>query len=105
MNEKLLQFIWQHQYFNKSALLTEQAEALEIIKPGIWNHNQGPDFTECKIRIGQTIWAGNIELHVNASDWQKHHHNDDSNYRNIILHVVWINDREGAKHIPVLELQ
>ena len=109
MNEKLLQFIWQHQYFNRRSLTTEQGDPLEITIPGKWNYNQGPDFTDAKIRISDTTWVGNIELHVLASDWQKHHHNKDPNYRNIILHVVWINDDPANKRIlpavPTLELQ
>jgi hypothetical protein len=109
MNEKLLQFIWQHQYFNALSLKTEQGDPLEIIHQGNWNHNQGPDFSEAKLRINGMVWVGNIELHVLASDWYKHHHNDDARYRNIILHVVWMNDdlrqEKLLQPIPTLELQ
>jgi hypothetical protein len=107
MNEKLLHFIWKHQYFNRQSLATVQGDPLEIIQPGTLNHNQGPDFSEGRVRLGDTTWAGNIELHVLASDWNRHHHDADPNYRNIILHVVWINDaqqRQGPD-IPLLELQ
>lgn len=106
MNEKLLQFIWQHQYYNKSELCTTDGEPLEIIKPGMLNTNQGPDFLMARIRVGGTAWAGNIELHVLASDWQKHGHTLDENYRNIILHVVWKDDTPKQEPIgfPVLEL-
>src|SRR5687767_9930419 len=107
MNEKLLQFIWKHQYFNRQSLSTVQGDALEIIHPGLWNHNQGPDFSEGRLRINDTTWVGNIELHVLASDWNRHHHDDDPNYRNIILHVVWINDHptQKSESLPVFELQ
>ena len=89
MNEKLLQFIWQFQHFNRKALQTTQGELLLIEKPGLWNHHQGPDFSEAMIRIGKTKWVGNIELHLRSSDWYKHRHESDKNYTNIILHVVW----------------
>ena len=109
MNERLLQFIWQHQHYNRSALMTEQGDSLEIINAGKWNANQGPDFIEARIRIGQTTWVGNIELHVQSSDWYKHNHDQDANYRNIILHVVWKNDEPEksnlSRFIPILELQ
>lgn len=100
MNERLLQFIWQFQYYNKLQLKTSQGEELVIEKPGSWNHHQGPDFSEATIRIGATKWVGNIELHLRSSDWHKHRHSADSNYSNIILHVVWeedsaVNDQNG----------
>src|SRR5476651_2791589 len=92
MNERLLQFIWQFQYFNKQRLVTSQGEELRILKPGTWNHHQGPDFSEATIRIGTTTWVGNIEIHILSSDWHKHKHTGDKHYANIILHVVWEED-------------
>ncbi len=62
MTERLLQFIWQFQYFNKASLVTEQGDALQIISPGQHNTNQGPDFSHAVIKIGDTKWAGNILL-------------------------------------------
>jgi hypothetical protein len=102
--ERLLQFIWQFQYFNKGELTTASGEELQIIFPGTYNTNQGPDFTDAKIRIGDTTWAGNIELHLRASDWNRHNHQHDRNYNNVILHVVWENDFPNY-NIPVLNLE
>ncbi len=92
MNERLLQFIWQFQYYNKHQLTTDEGEILQILSPGTYNQNQGPDFLNASVKIGSTTWVGNIELHVKASDWNKHRHTSDPNYRNVILHVVWEND-------------
>src|SRR5204863_2306872 len=86
MTERLLQFIWQFQYFNKSELATTIGEKVQIIFPGKYNTNQGPDFTDAKIKIGNTTWAGAIELHLKTSDWGKHNHENDKNYKNVILH-------------------
>jgi hypothetical protein len=94
MNERLLQFIWQFQYFNKSNLRAEQGDWITIIHPGTYNTQQGPDFLDAKILVGNTTWAGNIEIHIKSSDWIKHNHADDRNYSNIILHVVWEHDVE-----------
>ena len=109
MKEKLLHFIWKYQYFNKSCLETLRGEPLEIRFPGNYNLNQGADFSEAIIKIGSIILAGNIELHVKSSDWQKHHHSSDDNYSNIVLHVVWEADMEISDRfsnpIPSLELQ
>ena len=105
MTERLLQFIWQFQYFNKGELATLQRENLHVIFPGQYNTNQGPDFLEAKIKIGNTTWAGNIELHFKTSDWEKHNHHNDHNYNNVILHVVWEHDISNQNPIPVLELK
>ncbi|HEY2726595.1 MAG TPA: DUF2851 family protein [Parafilimonas sp.] len=109
MNERLLQFIWQFRYFNQTSLLTTDGKALQVIHPGNLNCNAGPDFFEAKIKINNTIWVGNIELHVYASGWKDHRHSSDKNYNNVILHVVWRNDAtifdNNNQPIAALELQ
>lgn len=106
MTEKLLQYIWRTQLFNGASLITEQGEPLRIINRGSFNTNQGPDFLNGKLMIGQILWTGHIELHLKTSDWQKHAHQKDDNYRNVILHVVWENDKEETDlfNLPTLEL-
>jgi hypothetical protein len=102
--EKLLQYIWQFQYFNKSELQTTAGEKLQIIFPGKLNTNQGPDFTNAQIKIDNTTLVGSIELHLKASQWNEHGHSSDTNYKNVILHVVFENDLPQSS-VPVLELQ
>src|SRR6478672_12799798 len=102
--EKLLQYIWQFQYFNKSELQTAAGERLQIISPGKLNSNQGPDFTDAQIKIDDTTLVGSIELHLKASQWNEHGHSKDTNYKNVVLHVVFENDVQTS-NIPVLELQ
>lgn len=105
MNERLLQYIWQFQYYQQQQLQTTHGEPLLVLHPGSINKDQGPDFSAAKIKIGQTVWAGNIELHVKTSDWDKHKHSDDGNYKNVILHVVWEDDASEPADIPVLVLE
>ncbi|HSU49913.1 MAG TPA: DUF2851 family protein [Segetibacter sp.] len=109
MNEQLLQFIWQFQYFNKSQLQVSHGDSLAIIFPGTHNTHQGPDFIDAKVVVGDTTWAGNIEIHVNSSDWVRHKHTSDKNYSNIILHVVWQHDADitdvNDTILPTLILQ
>ena len=104
MTEKLLQYIWQFGYFNKSNLTTTAGEPIQIISAGNINTHQGPDFTNARIRIGDTLFAGNVELHVKTSQWRQHKHQLDDNYKNVILHVVYQNDTNDNP-LPVLELQ
>lgn len=107
MTEKLLQYIWQGQYLNTDSLYTIAGESLEIMQPGKWNTHQGPDFILSRIRLNDTQFAGNIELHLKTSDWDLHKHHWDPNYRNVVLHVVWEHDTvmEHTNNIPILELK
>jgi hypothetical protein len=109
MKENLLQYIWKFQYFQRSGLSTAGGDALQIIHPGTYNSNQGPDFLEAKIKINDTLWAGNIELHIHSSDWNRHRHSEDKNFNNVILHVVWKHDEDikdsNGNSLPTLELQ
>ena len=104
MNEKLLQYLWQERCFDHNSLRTSDGQQLELISQGKLNTHQGPDFLEARIRLGNTVWAGNIELHVKASDWDKHQHSHDSHYNNVILHVVWEEDKSLNLSFPTLEL-
>lgn len=104
MNERLLQYIWQHQLFNKSMMKTTLGENLLIIHPGTINHNQGPDFLHATIKIENTRWVGNIELHVLSSHWNDHKHEQDSFYNNVIMHVVWQEDKSFPLRFPTFEL-
>lgn len=109
MQEDLLHYVWKHQRFSNSALLTAENENVEVLQPGIHNHNQGPDFLEAKIKIGKIQWVGPVEIHVRSSDWNKHKHTGDSNYENVVLHVVWKNDldifRPDGTRIPTIEFK
>ncbi|TJY36380.1 DUF2851 family protein [Pontimicrobium aquaticum] len=109
MQEDFLHYIWQYKKFNTLQLATTQNESLIIESVGTHNHNTGPDFFNAKLIIAKQLWAGNVEIHVNASDWYVHNHENDANYDNVILHVVWEHDtdiyRKDQTVIPTLELK
>lgn len=90
--EELMYYVWQQRMYASLTLSSE--EQVEIINPGIRNRDAGPDFFNAKVKIGDTVWAGNVEMHVRASDWIRHHHDGDAAYNNVILHVVLIDDVE-----------
>ncbi|MBW2220159.1 MAG: DUF2851 family protein [Deltaproteobacteria bacterium] len=83
MNEDFLIYLWQFQLF-KQNILTTDGSPLQIIHPGERNLNSGPDFFNARIRIDKTTWAGNIEIHINSSDWYRHAHQNDPAFDNII---------------------
>ncbi len=106
MSEELLHYIWQQKLFSAINLETTSGERVAIINSGIRNRDAGPDFTQAKIRINADLLAGSVEIHVNSSEWEKHGHQDDKAYSNVILHVVYNNDA-GIRYpaLPTLELK
>jgi hypothetical protein len=106
MNESLLQFIWQHSLYAMSGLQTTTGETLTVIHPGRLNRDAGPDFLEAKVKVGDTILVGNVEMHTKSSDWLKHGHAADPAYKNLILHAVFENDViDELENIPAVELK
>jgi hypothetical protein len=108
MNEDLLQFIWNIGLYDSTNLKTGEGEDLQVISPGIRNSDSGPDFYNARIRIGDTLWVGTVEVHQKASEWNRHGHQHDRAYDNVILHVVEKNDmvirRKNGEIIPCLEI-
>lgn len=106
--EQLLHYVWKHKLFPLKPLLTAEGESIEIIDPGQANYNAGPDFFNAKIKIGGVVWVGNIEIHQQSSEWERHGHHLDSNYDSVILHVASEIDasvrRSDGETIPQLEL-
>ncbi len=106
MTEALFQFIWQFSLYNGTELHTADGEPLSVIHPGKLNRDAGPDFLEAKVKVGNTILVGNVELHIKSSDWLRHGHQHDAAYNNLVLHVVCDNDVPAvAGNTPVLELK
>ncbi|PWS31170.1 DUF2851 family protein [Pedobacter paludis] len=107
--EDFLHYVWQFKSFNFDNLQTADGLPIKIIHQGFLNKNSGPDFNNAKIQIGETIWAGNVEIHIQSSDWLKHNHQLDASYENVILHVVYDHDVEirriDGSILPVLELK
>ena len=108
MREDLLQFIWKYKKLQLEQMVTTNNETLIIIDVGLHNQQAGPDFFNAKINIDGQLWAGNVEVHINSSDWYAHNHEKDMNYENVILHVVWKDNmtiyRKDNTEIPTLEL-
>ncbi|MDR0733380.1 MAG: DUF2851 family protein [Dysgonamonadaceae bacterium] len=86
--ETLLHYVWKYKLYEPANFLTNSGKRFEIIDPGIYNSDAGPDFFNAKIKMGNRVWAGNIEIHTLASDWYRHRHNEDAAYNSVILHVV-----------------
>ena len=94
MKEIFLHYIWKLKLFTTQNMQTFHGDFVEIINVGKLNYDAGPDFLEAEIVIGDKLWAGSVEMHVNSSDWNLHQHTTDLAYQNVILHVVWNHDCE-----------
>ena len=86
--EELLHYTWRHKLFPLREMETTDGRPVEVIDPGLHNRNAGPDFFNAKVRIGGTLWVGNVELHMKSGDWYVHGHDRDPRYNNVVLHVV-----------------
>lgn len=108
MKEEFLHYIWKTQALFPANLKTEDGQSLEIVFPGEHNHDSGPDFFNAKIKIDGMLWSGNVEIHIRASDWMKHGHQNDEAYNNVILHVVLESDvpvkSHAGEYLPTLIL-
>lgn len=109
MKEDFLHYLWKFKKFDLLQLKTSKNEEVIIVHVGQYLQLAGPDFFNAHITIGNQKWAGNVEIHIKSSDWYAHHHEKDSAYENVILHVVWEHDmeifRSDNSEIPVLELK
>jgi len=107
MTEDFINYLWQYRSFNQN-IITTTGEVIKIISPGTRNMDSGPDFFNAMIEFGNTKWAGNVEIHVDSSDWYRHNHQNNLVYDNIILHVVYRDDkpvcRQNHELIPTIEL-
>ncbi|RUT72968.1 DUF2851 family protein [Ancylomarina longa] len=108
MTEEFLQFIWKYSLFSEKNQYSTNGVEIDILEVGKHNRDAGPDFFDARVMINDVVWAGNVEIHVKSSNWNSHHHDSDSAYNNVILHVVYdfdedIYTKEG-RLLPCLQL-
>lgn len=108
LKEDFLHYLWSNKKIPFLNLHTENQQSVEILSWGYHNVHSGPDFKECVVKIGDTIWAGQVEMHLKASDWYRHKHQEDHAYNNVVLHVVWKYDCDvkiNDAPLPVIALE
>lgn len=105
--ESFLQYIWQHQLL-EGELRTVDGLPIVVERAGVLNRDAGPDFFDARVRVGETLWVGNVEVHVKASDWNLHNHSTDHAYDNVVLHVVYECDTaitlQDCHQLPTLSI-
>jgi len=101
--ERLLQAVWQHQRLRRDQLVTLDGQPVRVLHPGFVNREGGPDFRGAVIQFGSgTPRAGDVEVDLRASGWHAHGHDRNPSFRDVILHVIW--DQEKATTRPTLAL-
>lgn len=103
-----MHYVWKHRLWLAGDLRSIDHQPIQVIDTGQLNHDAGPDFFNAKVNIGGKCWCGNVEMHLRASDWYRHGHQEDPAYNSVILHVVHLSDcrvtRTDGQIIPQMIL-
>jgi hypothetical protein len=105
--ERHLQCLWADDRLRPAGLRDADGAAVEVVSPGRWNLEAGPDFLDAVIKVGRRTLRGDVEVHIRPGDWNAHRHSEDPRYANVVLHVTWF-PPQGAgapRHLPTLALQ
>ncbi len=111
IDEHFFQTVWNEQRFLDFDFKSTDGRSIQVLKPGFWNSDEGPDFVQAELLIDGDLYAGDVEIHINSSGWYNHKHHLDPRYNRVILHVVYLNDDinlrtrlQNGKRIPTLEI-
>lgn len=91
LTEKHVQAAWYDSMIRPAKLYSREGEEVRVIDPGVWNLEEGPDFHDALLEIGEDRRhvRGDVEIHIHPSDWTAHGHGDDPNYAHVVAHVTW----------------
>ena len=109
-SEVVLHAMWMRRLY-QPGLRTTQGEAVEVLYPGEARGAEGgPDFRAARLRIGDLMWIGDVEVDVVSQGWYQHHHHENPAFEQVIAQVVWeaqggyeIRDRQG-RSVPIVPL-
>ncbi len=112
IREEIVRCLWFGSHFDQEELKTDDGNRIEILSPGWWNVESGPDFIRAELLMedaGHVI--GDVEVHTSSNGWWSHGHHRQCEYNNVVLHVVmWKNNverkivKENGQKIPQLTL-
>ena len=72
-----------------------------LLRAGRAGRGPGPDVREVVFQHPSGVpLAGDVEIHLRASDFVRHGHATDAAYNGVILHVVWQDDRQAEAGAP-----
>jgi hypothetical protein len=102
--ERLLQAVWFHQRLQRDRLVTLDGRRVQVLHPGFWNREAGPDFHQAVLQIEpEPARSGDVEVDLHSRGWRAHHHHTNPAFRGVALHVVW--EGEPKTDLPTLALK
>ncbi len=112
VREEIVRCLWFGGHFPQDELKNDFGLRMEIVSPGWWNVEGGPDFIRAEFLMEHAgRIAGDVEVHTRADDWWRHGHHLQPEYNNVALHVVmWDNTgtrrivKENGEEVPQLTL-
>ena len=110
-SERALAVLWRNADALSEGLTTEDGRRFRVLYPGRDGGGAGPDFRDSVIatETGELL-IGDVELHLDAPDWDGHGHRGDPNYNGVILHVVLrprgrvSSEQQSRARVPVASL-
>lgn len=109
--EALVQDLWHHTNYGRANLRTTAGAQIHVESTGLPNTNGGPDFLGAHVRLDDTLWVGDVEIHRTSVEWFRHGHHRDDRYNSVILHVTLLSDlwtgtvvRQDGTVVPELVL-
>ena len=111
ISEHALQALWHARPWGAVQLATRDGRPVRVLHAGRWSQDGGPDFQQAVLELDGRTVAGDVEVHLRASDWDAHGHGRDPAYAQVALHVVLEDDDRSAwtrgptgSRIPKLEV-
>jgi hypothetical protein len=105
-DERLLQVVWLHQRLRRDALKTADGKSVRVFHPGFASVEGGPDFRGAVLQIGDSRpVSGDVEIDLRAAGWRAHGHDENPNFKKVILHAVWDAEQSDGSGPPILPLK
>ncbi len=101
-SERHLQCLWFDGSLRPPDLQTHTGEPVQVVHPGSWNLEAGPDFNRAVLAIGTEgrRVEGSVEVHIRPGDWRRHQHRSDPRYRSLAAHVTFFRGALEPGELP-----
>lgn len=104
--ERLVQAIWARQRLQRDQLLASDGRSVQILHPGFWNREAGPDFRGGVVQFaGGPARVGDIEVDLRSDGWRAHGHDRNPAFAKVVLHVVWEQPLRTPTKLPTLAIR
>ena len=83
ITEDLVKFLWKYRLFTSVSLKPFRGKEWKSLPRGTLIPTPDPTFSTREVKLDGVLWAGNVEVHTDSSDWERHGHHIDSAYGNV----------------------